>query len=511
MHLPRLVFATALVCASALILPAREKWLYARAEHFEMFSTAPEKTSRRVLAELEQFRAGFLAMFPLPRERDPRATVVLFDTERQFRPYKPLYKGKPREDVSGYFVSGADEVVIALTTEAGDEEEAADPTESIFHEYVHLLLHSRGVSPPLWLNEGLAEVYSTFDLKPDSVEFGRAKSYASVLNLVPLMPLRRLFAVTAASREYNEDERAGIFYAESWALLHYLICGTNRDNQPKLIHFIHLLEAGNTNQEDSFRQAFGMSYAEMETALRSYLDNGQFYLRRAPLPLPDLAAKLQFRPATDFERDLALLNLLWRVQQPGDTAARAIEFAEKQPASPRPYEILAHVAITDGDTAKAMHYWKRAAELKSDNAYVYVQLASAAIREFTTVIDLDYRIPGRHAADLRYWLETAIKLSPDYLEAYHGLATVEAFAPGVRIPAVNRVQSVVREMSDPSHTLLDLAIARWRLGDAVTSGEIIESLIRSPQTPPEIKAGARILRLHLSSPTAPLAPISPTK
>ena len=56
-----------------------------------MFSCASEKDSRRILAALEQFRANFLASFPLRGASEPRTTVVLFDSDSQFRPYKPLY------------------------------------------------------------------------------------------------------------------------------------------------------------------------------------------------------------------------------------------------------------------------------------------------------------------------------------------------------------------------------------------------------------------------------------
>lgn len=29
------------------------------------------------------------------------------------------------------------------------------------HEYAHLFLHSKGLRPPLWLAEGIAEIFST--------------------------------------------------------------------------------------------------------------------------------------------------------------------------------------------------------------------------------------------------------------------------------------------------------------------------------------------------------------
>ena len=491
-----LFLAVALVLASPLW--ARENWIYARTDNFELFSTASEKKSRNLLVELEQFRASFLTAFSLGRAHEPRATVVLFGNDRQFTPYKPLYQGKTR-DVFGLFVDGRDEVAIALTTET-DDPDINNPTEAIYHEYVHLLLHTRGIQFPLWLDEGLAELYSTFQVEGDKAVFGRAKSiYTTVLNFSALMPLQKLFTVTKKSAAYNDEERAGEFYAQSWALTHYLICGADPTNKGKLIRFLALQETSPESMEANFRQAFGKTPAALEMELRSYLEGGQFYIRKAKLPLADLAAKISFRPATDFERDFALLNLRWRVHQNGDATQSALHFAEQQPRSPRPCELLAAIAMTEDETIKALQYWRRAAELKSDNAFVYLQLARDGARAVTQDFRLDYRLPAKLAADLRLWLDRALELSPDYPEAQEILALVEAFAPEVRAPVVLRLQEGVNQMRDSSRTLLALAIIRWRLKDQPTSAKIVESLLASPQVAPEVKAAARTLRERLAT------------
>ncbi|MCX6951304.1 MAG: hypothetical protein NTV51_03840, partial [Verrucomicrobia bacterium] len=71
---------------------------------------------------------------------------MLFDSDKRFTPYKPTYQGKPK-DVAGYFVGGDDETVIALNLDVETDDESS-PAETIFHEYVHLLLHTRGMKLP---------------------------------------------------------------------------------------------------------------------------------------------------------------------------------------------------------------------------------------------------------------------------------------------------------------------------------------------------------------------------
>lgn len=61
------------------IASARERWITARTEHFEMFSCASESESREMLNKLEQFRATVLATYSLPRFRDPQFSRFVQD------------------------------------------------------------------------------------------------------------------------------------------------------------------------------------------------------------------------------------------------------------------------------------------------------------------------------------------------------------------------------------------------------------------------------------------------
>jgi hypothetical protein len=63
--------------------------------------------------------------------------------------------------------------------------------------------------------------------------------------------------------------RQNIFYAESWALVHFLVCGRDRATYlPELRRFKELSAAPGRTIDGSFREAFGMSYEDMEANLR---------------------------------------------------------------------------------------------------------------------------------------------------------------------------------------------------------------------------------------------------
>src|SRR3954447_5383468 len=114
-HVRGLLCAVIFVFTAALASAARDSWLYAHTANFEVLSAASEKRTRQLIVDLEQFRASFIGTFNLQPAHEPRVTLVMFNSEKQFRPYQPTYRGKPKE-VSGYFINGLDEVAIALST-----------------------------------------------------------------------------------------------------------------------------------------------------------------------------------------------------------------------------------------------------------------------------------------------------------------------------------------------------------------------------------------------------------
>ena len=66
------------------------------------------------------------------------------------------------------------------------------------------------VHDPLWYQEGVAEFYSTFTVKGKRWWWEAFRRRSSTRSWRRLMPLRRVFAIDTASKEYN-DAHAGPF------------------------------------------------------------------------------------------------------------------------------------------------------------------------------------------------------------------------------------------------------------------------------------------------------------
>ena len=151
-----------------------------------------------------------------------------------------------------------------------------DSLSTIFHEYTHLLSRHNDDIWPLWLQEGMAEVYSTFQATGRGVRIGLPiEHHLRLLTNAPFMPLKELLAVKHDSPEYNESEHQGIFYAESWLLTQFLMNGDNASLKARFPNYTKLLRAGQP-RDTALQRALGMSLPALEAELQRYLARGVF-------------------------------------------------------------------------------------------------------------------------------------------------------------------------------------------------------------------------------------------
>jgi tetratricopeptide (TPR) repeat protein len=280
--------------ALLLLLPAsaaaKETWTKIKSKNFTVIGNTSESDILKLATNLEEFRHVLSLLFPRAQIETPvPTTVFLFKSHNSFKPFKPQYKGKTRENVGGYFQASPDGNYIALTSEAG----GGNPLEIIFHEYEHFVIRNNVPNAPLWLNEGLAEFFSTFTSDDDRKASVGSPIARHILTLREgrFLPLETLLTVNHKSPHYNESGKAGIFYAESWTLVHYLMFGNGEKRKHQLSKFIGGLSAG-LPLEENFRQAFQSDYKTLENELRAYV-------RKFTFPV----LKLNFSQHLDFAKE----------------------------------------------------------------------------------------------------------------------------------------------------------------------------------------------------------------
>jgi tetratricopeptide (TPR) repeat protein len=249
---------------------AKENWKSIESAHFLVVGNASEADIKRVTTQLEQFRHILSVRLPNTKISSSASTVVvLFNNEGSFHPFKPRHKGKIKDNVAGYFSRDTDKNYIVLPV----RNDGVNPLEVIFHEYLHFIINNNFSNAPAWMNEGLAEFYSTFKTIESEKKYllGDPVAHHLVyLRAKKLMPMETLLRVDRKSPHYNESDKAGLFYAQSWALVHYLILGDGGKRQTQLSRFINKLNSGKS-LEENFRESFQTDYKTMEKELGDYI------------------------------------------------------------------------------------------------------------------------------------------------------------------------------------------------------------------------------------------------
>src|SRR5262245_65441560 len=162
-----LILACVFLVLSSARVQAKDIWINVTSKNFNSISNADEGNTRKLALRLEQFHYIFSKLFNLPAVRSIPTTVMVFKNDDSFRKYKPLYNGKPA-NIAGYFQPGQDENLIALELTSNQQH----PMSLIYHEYTHLLTSITPRQWPLWLKEGLAELYSSFEVDDNKVTLG---------------------------------------------------------------------------------------------------------------------------------------------------------------------------------------------------------------------------------------------------------------------------------------------------------------------------------------------------
>jgi hypothetical protein len=126
---------------------------------------------------------------------------------------------------------------------------------------------------------------------------------------------------------YHEREHRALFYAQSWALVHFLLSDKSGVRQAQLVRYLEA--AAGESIEESFRQAFQMDMGRMEGEFRAYVRAARYAGRREVLaePLPP-APKLENRALSEPEAQAYLGDLLLHTDRPDDAEeylARALK------------------------------------------------------------------------------------------------------------------------------------------------------------------------------------------
>ncbi len=233
-----------------------DKWIEARSAHFVVATNAGARDAREILDQFELFRAAFSSGFPRFRvDPGPPVVIIAARNEATMKELLPVeWETEGHMHPAGLYLGGLDKHYVILRLDVAS---ADSPFQILYHEYTHVLLNLNFARLPVWLDEGLAEYFGSASVSEDRVTIGRpAAGHVRVLRNDTPLPIAQLLTIGPGSPYYNEADRASVFYAQSWALVHYLMQNPDARQQQLLSRFLASWEQSG-DQVAAARAAFG--------------------------------------------------------------------------------------------------------------------------------------------------------------------------------------------------------------------------------------------------------------
>jgi tetratricopeptide (TPR) repeat protein len=445
----------AMVCAAA---PA-DPWLQIRSAHFELFTTGGERAGRDMVRHFEQVRDFFVQVFGFKSADDKPVRIVAFHSDKEFLPYRPS------EAATAFYHNGSEHDYIVMSS----TEYFAVAT----HEYTHLLIAQIGGTVPVWLNEGLAELYSTLEQQGDKVVVGIPPTgRGMVLLRERWLPLDTLLSVDHSSPLYNEKLRASVFYSESWALVHMLTLDSKY--RP---HLAAMLDALKT--EDSaaaFQKAYRKSTAQVQADLEEYAQRQTLHGVSFKIPPEKAEESPQVEPHSGMLARLALAEML--TEYPGKIAQASEMYAALARDYPQRWEVeaaLGRFAWRERHNREAVTHFAHAAELGDSDPQMFLDYARALA-------------VTAHPEDAVKALRNAIRLDPPFKEAHYELGLALLRANSWREAMAQLQLSRPLKPQQASRYFYGMAYSAFRLGDAIAARNYVDQGRAYTKIPEELSA-----------------------
>ncbi|HET7106708.1 MAG TPA: hypothetical protein VFI38_07850 [Candidatus Acidoferrum sp.] len=405
------------LCLAALALacpfsaPAKDAWIEVLSPHFKVVSNAGENQARKIADQFEQFREVFHTAFPKLRV-DLGKPLVIFavkneDTLKLLLP--GYWEVKGRMHPAGIFSPGEARHYVAVRTDI----ETDNPYEVVYHEYTHAVMSLNFQGLPIWLGEGLAEYFGNSTIHEKEVEIGKIPpSHLQVLQTSRLIPIDALLQADATSPYYNEQNRASVFYAESWAIVHYLLMDPAARKRQLLSNFLASWDASG-NQVDAAAKAFG-DLKKFSSAMEGYARQQTFYVGHVSTAIRGNQKSYTSRGLSSGEVAAEEALFYMQTQRMKEARASAAEALQSDPNLALAHEAIGLLAYREGDYATAKKEFSRSLESSPSSYVSYFFAAQARLR--------GGRVEFEELPEITGLLEKAVALNPLFAPAYATLA-----------------------------------------------------------------------------------------
>lgn len=376
-----------------------QPWRKLSGEHVDVYSNASAARSQEVLDHVEALERAYSSFSQVSRTDAPRLQVLFFADAPSYLPFQVA------SQAPAFFQRGRGREVI-VAHDLGD-----GVFEVLRHEFFHVHAGREKAWLPKFLEEGLADVFSTIDPNAACLRVGTPIPRHLRLLAGPSPPsphVRDLFKVTPVSLNAMTQEERQSFYAKSWLVANFLFSESGGSDFDQFVAALR-----HDDDETALRQAHGYTPEALDGLTLDYIPDADGIVLTCRDSAPDVPG-LRGQPHSGESAGLALAS--WEIPL---LQADILAFLGKREAAANAYRLIARehpdlaavresqglLALEQFNLQAAQSYFKEAADRNSKNAVIYHQLAS-----------LRCGMQSEEIACLE-WIDRAISLDADSRES----------------------------------------------------------------------------------------------
>jgi tetratricopeptide (TPR) repeat protein len=457
-----------ILCAVAVPAWSEPTWVQLTTPHFVVVSDGGPKQAQEVALEYERFREVLRGTFSGMR-MDPSTPVVVLAC-RDGESLGEVLVDAPGW-VSGLYAGARDQRFLIFRTDFrsyynSDHRNGAEPSNA-YHEYVHALEHLNFHNLPPWVTEGIASFYSTFSIEGNRGEIGRLiREYARFIREDGIkIPVRELVAARSTYAFGSDGFKVGEFYAESWALMHYLLVGGKAERAAQLVRFITRVEAG-TPPKVAAEEAFG-NLDKLQQELDGYFRRVALPFRFVPLPASESRYPVRsLSPAEALSIKASIAAL--RGNKSADSLVAAAIAAD--PKFGEPYQTRGLLEFREGRVEEAAKSFE---EARSRDRNLYLAAYYGAMLHAHKA-----RSPEQ-LKNIEGELREVVALSPAFAPAYVALSTFVAQDSSRMAEALQLARKAVElDPSRPGYLVqfARIALLAGKLDEAAAAANVARNI-----------------------------------
>jgi tetratricopeptide (TPR) repeat protein len=425
------LFPALFLCS--VVHAAEPRWIRLNSSHFSVVTNTNAERGKEVIARFEQMRSAFGQLLMRSRVNMPEPMeIIALAGQDDYSAVVPGPQGPLLSDA--FFIPGEDRYYFVVNLSRDQSWQA------VSYDFARTLLNYNYPPVQPWFDEGFAQYFSSLRLgktvqiggEPESTA-DRSSPFIPLLNSQPWIPAAQLFAMRQPHGTPPTGQDA-LFAAQSWLMMHFLI---NQNKLEQTGNYFDLAQNHKLPAEQAIQQAYGMSAAQFDQAVKTYWQSLAPRLqpqpKNAPAPQPAGQAPMV---ASDDEIGSSVQELPEAVGQ-ALVAEMAIRTPERRP----------HAIDQLNSIANQPKFNNAVAHRALAFAYLQKNQFSEAIEELSMAAALDARDPWLHfyAALIKYHqgqatghemeglanmmqdLHAVLDWYPEFAECYNmlGLARVE--------------------------------------------------------------------------------------